>query len=244
MAEEVEQPIVQPLPEEARCVQCGYSLHALLTDRCPECGQVFDRTAVLALLKGQHAKLPFDATAAKWLSAPPWWGTVVALVAVVMNFSSEAILPVEAREPSAQTFPLFGIAVGIFLLKIIDRSKVSARYDLSNAPARRFGFNWILLPLACLLYFPSFGNDVVMRIAFAASEPRLNVLAKQVIASQSSPPDQRVGFYDAVYICPTSDGMNLRLAGYLEYGFAYTTTGSAPRSRPNAEPMGGGWYAF
>jgi len=31
-----------PVPQNARCVGCGYSLYQLTIDRCPECGKAFD----------------------------------------------------------------------------------------------------------------------------------------------------------------------------------------------------------
>jgi hypothetical protein len=54
----------------------------------------------------------------------------------------------------------------------------------------------------------------------------------------------RAGFYDMVDITPMTDGVDLCVKGHVSSGFAYTTTGKPPLFRPNAMPMGGGWYAF
>ncbi len=47
-----------------------------------------------------------------------------------------------------------------------------------------------------------------------------------------------------VDITPMTDGVDLCVKGHVSSGFAYTTTGKPPLFRPNAMPMGGGWYAF
>ena len=226
------------LPEHARCAGCGYSIHGLKVDRCPECGLAFDRRAILARVVMLQRK-SFDHTAKRMLSAPPWWATGAALLAIICNVNDDQV-------PSFPSVLLFATAAAAFLLRVLDRLRVSTLYDLTRAPKRRkFGCNWIVLPLALALASPSMGqNGVSLRLGFAASYIPMRLLAGKVIASQSSPPDQWLGCYHAVYICPTSDGMNFRLAGHKQSGFAYTTTGQPPGCRPWAEPLGGGWYFF
>lgn len=39
---EVEGPVTPPGPPDVRCTGCGYPLHHLVEQRCPECGRAFD----------------------------------------------------------------------------------------------------------------------------------------------------------------------------------------------------------
>src|SRR5262245_7654369 len=43
------------IPREAQCAQCGYSLFALQTFRCPECGRAFDPTDQRTMWLGRPA---------------------------------------------------------------------------------------------------------------------------------------------------------------------------------------------
>lgn len=248
--------VLSELPEQARCQQCGYSLYRLPVDRCPECGTEFDRSAILARSQARRKK-PFDKTAAAMLSAPPWWASAVALIAVTVNLGDEEVSSLDSVSPffaaasdsqlsSVASVLLFSTAAAVFVLQIIDRIRVARRFDLTHPPkGRRFGANWIVLPIALALASPSTGpSDIGRRLTFAVSYVPMHLLAQQVVRSRGYPPDRWVGFYHAVYICPTSDGMNFRLAGHVQSGFAYTTTGRPPRCRPWAEWLGGGWYFF
>ncbi len=46
------QPEVAPVQDEAHCEVCGYSLRSLTTNRCPECGTIFDPDHVDTLIEG------------------------------------------------------------------------------------------------------------------------------------------------------------------------------------------------
>jgi hypothetical protein len=234
------------LPENARCANCGYSLHQLQEDRCPECGNSFDRRGVIELLNRRNFKRPFDRTATRMLGGPPWWATVAAAVACFANYAAGLAVPNEPTIPSIPSLLLFVGALAALVLRAVDHARVGKRYDLATVPTRRkLAKNWIVLPLVLLLFIVSLGdNEVAERLAFLVSLRQMNALARQVISTQKSPPDQWVGAVHAVYICPTADGMNFRLAGCKEWGFAYTTTGQPPGCRPEAEPFGGGWYFF
>jgi hypothetical protein len=233
------------LPENARCDSCGYSIHGLHEDRCPECGNAFDRALVLARLQGLPVSLlPFDATAARWFLPPPWWATVLAVFASVTNLAFASPMPANDPEATIVGIPFFAVAFGVMLLRMLDRSKVPRRYDPATVPRVSFGWNRIVLPIACILCLATADNDICMRTAFVASQYQMTTLAKHVMATHTYPPDQRVGFFDCAYISPTADGVNFRIVGHLQCGFAYTTTGQPPGSRPWAEPLGGGWYAF
>lgn len=48
-----------PPPHELYCTECGYNLSGTIEDRCPECGQAFDRRALIHWTYSDRQPLPF-----------------------------------------------------------------------------------------------------------------------------------------------------------------------------------------
>jgi hypothetical protein len=82
--------ILRPIPPNARCVGCGYSLYKLEVDRCPECGKAFDRRDLPSMgilpprqswnikrLQRPHSRCAF---------ALPWTLTGLILIAPVIPY--------------------------------------------------------------------------------------------------------------------------------------------------------------
>jgi hypothetical protein len=239
------------LPENARCTRCGYSLHRLKVDRCPECGTAFDRGRICAALSGERLRLPFDARAARMLAAPPWWATGVACLAILsLFFQTISIAPPARKTGSWYGVFILATALAVYLLRMWDRFIALERYELTEAQRRKpWGLNSIVLPILCatcilLRYCDVGGSSGWMVVAFNLSRLPMHSLAQRVITTHVSAPDQHVGLYDLTEITPMSDGVDFRIKGPTDAGFAYTTTGSPPVFRPDAIPLGGGWYAF
>ncbi len=228
------------LPEQARCQHCGYQLRGLIDPRCPECGTPFDVQAIWAKFRPRE-RLPFDQTAARWLSPPSWWASGLATVAIVSNFP-DCWLPVPPGNsyPSMWGVLLWGISLGMLLLRLCDRGEAFRRYQIPQQHRRIRGRNWIVLPILCMLFYPRPATE----IAFILSKPQLDALATKVVRTRSYPPDRWIGLFPAEFISPTSDGMNFRIRGHHECGLAYTTTGQPPQRVANYTALGGGWYAF
>ena len=65
------------VPEEARCLGCGYWLRGLTTPMCPECGRAFDPGDLSTFDHDPHARRRRRRAARIAV-----WGTVIVLVAV------------------------------------------------------------------------------------------------------------------------------------------------------------------
>jgi len=239
------------LPENACCQSCGYSLHALREDRCPECGTAFDRRRIFAALRGERFPSRFDAKAARMLAAPPWWATGVACLAILsLFFQTFSIVPSPRNTGSWYGVFILATALAVYLLQMWDRFTALERYELTEAQRRKpWGLNSIVPPMLCAICIVLRQCDVGgssgwMVVAFNLSRLPMQSLAQRVITTHVSAPDQHVGCYDLTEITPMSDGVDLRIKGPTDAGFAYTTTGSPPLFRPDAIPLGGGWYAF
>ena len=242
---------VADLPENARCAQCGYSLYRLKVDRCPECGTAFDRRRIVAVINGERFRLPFDAKAARMLAAPPWWATAVACLAILsLFFQTFSIAPSARNTGSWCGAFVLATALAVYLFQLWDRFIALERYELTEAQKRKpWGLNSIVLPIVCAICIvlrvcDVGGSSGWMVVAFNLSRLRMDSLAQQVITTHVSAPDQHVGLYDLTEITPMSDGVDFRIKGPTDVGFAYTTTGSPPVFRPITIPLGGGWYAF
>jgi predicted RNA-binding Zn-ribbon protein involved in translation (DUF1610 family) len=65
------------VPEEARCLGCGYRLRGLAAPMCPECGRAFDPGDLTTFDHDPRVR-----RRRRWATRIAVWGTVIVLVAV------------------------------------------------------------------------------------------------------------------------------------------------------------------
>ena len=79
-------PEVRPIRDEMHCRACGYLLRGLTTNRCPECGAVFDAEAVDTVDEGNARPVPTTTPAERreWAlaSLTCWLGVAMLLLVI------------------------------------------------------------------------------------------------------------------------------------------------------------------
>ncbi|MBN1343620.1 MAG: hypothetical protein JXQ73_13110 [Phycisphaerae bacterium] len=81
--------------QDALCVDCGYNLRGLTTDRCPECGRAFDRASLIA------SQIPW-VVRRQIGTIRAYWRTVWMVILRNARFCNEAGVPLSYRD--AQLF--------------------------------------------------------------------------------------------------------------------------------------------
>ncbi len=108
------------------CPECGYNLRGVTSDRCPECGVVFDRaTLVVSRIPWVHRK------ELGWLRA--YWGTVWFVSVHPRRFCQEAAHPVDFDD--AQRFRWVTIAHVLVPLLLVGAYPVVRLLMSGTAPS-------------------------------------------------------------------------------------------------------------
>jgi hypothetical protein len=244
------------LPENTRCEKCGYSIHALTVDRCPECGSAFDRRQILANLSRKKTKKPYDKKAARMLAAPSWWVVLLASGPLLLVwYPPSSIGPRIDRNMDFSGYLLAALvlclSVGLLLLKAFDHVGASRDYILDKSQMKWRGKSWIALLFLCLFNFAILfsmhvgGEDFRFRVLFELNKPAMDRLAQRTVAAHAGQPDQQVGWFRAVWIDSWPDGMSFREGdpeGSLR--FFYSTTGNPPTYIPYAERLDSHWFWY
>lgn len=160
--------------EEARCIDCDYSLRGLTKDVCPECGGAFDADVFGTF---RHPRL-WPPWWVKYRDPPAWWLTLL-----LAAFS--LLLLLDSSTPG-EDLP-FGLCIHALAFVVLvpwvviswlcrAQARVEARRvnpDVLVGRPRRGGV-WILIPVCLVLIASSLLTSWPLRLRFELSRAALN----------------------------------------------------------------------
>jgi hypothetical protein len=178
-----------PIPAEARCVGCGYSLFRLESNHCPECGRPFDRLDPVTMGLGNS----WPRSLLRWLAKPPsnltllwpWVAVLCFLVAGAMPFSF-----LLAKVLGVIVWSIF--VIGSAIIGIVRQSVDRTLRDEAKHP-RMMTAAWVGTLIGAALWALLSYVPVTAILLFYFCHGELDNLERQVPAA----PVNYVGFGDA-----------------------------------------------
>ncbi len=239
-----------PIPDEARCLGCGYALRELTSSRCPECGRSFDPAdaATMRLVRA-------PSRVALWWMRPPGW-PLIGSAAVALLLTAYALSP-------PGTF--FGLLMllnfpwCLIVVALLVRAGLATAFSIlyRDSPLRRPTpwLRWVVVPAVIALAFVMARSGFPRRAAFALSRPALDRFAARILADTQPPPeDAWVGLYPVEQVerfPPASSARGMRFlvrgTGFLDrFGFAFSPAAPPPDlgGEDGYTPIGDGWYVW
>lgn len=243
--------MVSNLPDDARCLNCGYRLHSLPENRCPECGKPFDPAVQSTYRSGSSPRYE------KW-TAPPGWAHVSATILLTLNFLFGASSP--GRESGMPlgfdclAFPIALVLLGTYGFKVLTRLHLRKELLQSSGEGRTCRrWRWTVLPLCAAVIWSSGYTNWPLKLRFGLSRNAFQREVSQLVAtSPLSPGGHRtirrwVGSYWIDYVCTdqTNPGSICFVTGHgfgSTYGFAFAPSGQSRMCRDIG--LGAPWYMF
>jgi hypothetical protein len=231
--------------EERYCLKCGYFLHGLIENRCPECGRSFDLADPRTFAKRlrPHAIIC-------WLSQPLGWPThtFVSLVGILTIYS----VSVPGGYFGLELLSGLGwLGAGfIWLFRIVSRGVIIKWYG--SLPEAKWGqsHSWIVAPLLFFFFFFIARSSLAIQLGFRISKPAMDRLVRETtgLPPNSKLSDRWVGIYFAEGIETLPGGVRffIRGSGFIDRdGFAYS---SQPLPTNDGDdkytPLRNGWYLW
>ncbi|MCA9256246.1 MAG: hypothetical protein KDA33_11450 [Phycisphaerales bacterium] len=234
-----------PIPDDASCLDCGYSFLDLTADRCPECGRAFDADDTSTFMReGLHKTW-------RRLARPPTLTAVIPSLVFLAYFLNDARLPGTTRFFTDMF--VYMAAVVFFLISAVDllRRAIALLRDAPRAKRDKFrntrrGLWRFCVPPVCVLTAISVGViNWPLRLSFAAQRGTYEELLEQ-IENGNPPPVGRiwVGFDPVVVEQWHRETLFLTAVGphIKAYGFVKGRPGSAFVNV--LDDAGGGWYVI
>lgn len=175
------------LPDDARCLKCGYLLRSLLENRCPECGRVFDPADFNTFRYIGHT-----VSVRRWASAPSTFELLTSIVPTFLFILSRSEpRPQPFGDPDIYTLWLVCIVpvlVWWFGLRLASwlRWRRLPEETRGTNPNDRRAWRWLVLPLCltALLTISQFNWPLAIRFrlsepAFAREVNRIKALQQQ-----------------------------------------------------------------
>jgi len=238
------------LPDDARCLDCGYALRGQTEPRCPECGREFDPA---------NAKtFPRQWTWWRRFSGPPrTWHIVLTVLAGLCALIGDS----GPGGPFSFAFPIG--CIGLHVLPVVLVVDYLARLVVcithrSNSSRRVAGWRWAILPVAALLLASATLYPWPLRVRFALSRPALEAEIQRLRVIPQQDPNRPVDFprgpslvgsYTIIHrrVARDTSGavtrIELATGGFLfgTWGFSYNPRSTAPSNSP-ALPLG--WSVY
>lgn len=231
-----------------RCLECGYSLRALMTSRrCPECGRAFDPADPWTVRLPRHPN-----RIARWLMRPPSRAARIFPLAAVVATAWGTRVP-------GWSHP----ALHLGILLIFAAAVAMLPWRAALARVRGFGYDIAAPRAAYMRWGRRVGRAAIvmlllialrptMYLCFWASRPWLQPVADGVLAqpfAKSAPfIRQPRGLYYVGHTRRCPHGVKLfvtrpRYYGDAGPGFVYLASPGACARFDFKYPLGGGWYA-
>ncbi len=131
----------QATQDDRGCIQCGYSLHGLSDERCPECGKTFDPADPLSMRTPEYWRWCKRLT---FLSLTAW---IVAVVA--MYVAMQWVLPTSYNRVQNLRFVVPAMIIGWIARRMVRRHILRSRSEVAPRSEHAFTIaTWLLvLPL-------------------------------------------------------------------------------------------------
>ncbi|MBN1342862.1 MAG: hypothetical protein JXQ73_09300 [Phycisphaerae bacterium] len=187
--------------DDLQCPYCDYNLTGLPEDRCPECGEPFDRAALIELLRHPDRPLPFGL---EGQTDPSYAGIFVAGLFRPGRLGRE--LPAAPHVGSAVFYGLAIRLISVFLFALLLAIPSSGEYF------------FLFLLFALFVSATGYACESVLAWLLASS-----------IAPQGVPRSRRYRFWRTLCHClSTHVACALVLAGAAGIGLAWARSGRSP----------------
>lgn len=179
---------VPPLPENARCMTCGYALKGLPAEVCPECGSQFDSKNPATYYLGNRPPCWWN-----WAKPPPLWHLVPTVFYTLLCFE-------------ASTKPHFGLGpcLGVMLIPVILADYASRVLGVAIGKTKGFlpktdrrPWRWMVTPICAALIALSLTilHPYLLRARFLLSKQSFERVAAACLAGNCSAGKVRIGWY-------------------------------------------------
>lgn len=192
-AEAVSTPAAVGVPDEARCLECGYSLRGLTSAVCPECGLRFDPADPLTFrLKGVGTLMRF------YGRPPSWWEcaapATLALLTMMGASGAAGLGEMWFLFLGCMAIPVWMALFVIYVCRVAaSRSRPSV---LRNAVQPRWRWwRFSLLPLCFLALVSIMMYPWPLEVRFALSRGAFDAAVVDLMAGKNVPPGW-IGLYD------------------------------------------------
>ncbi len=234
------------LPEDARCIRCGYSLRALTRAVCPECGTTFD-----PLNEGTYRRGSAWPKLITWAQPPPLWEVIAAglfaLFAVYVRSFPYGVPYLAFFGMGCCCVPLGGVITMSFVVDFALRCVAMEKYRrysdfLDPESPRRPRRHWIVFSMAGILT----ASTVVpwpLLLRFEHARPQLEEAALTHLAGKRAMTGRSfIGTYriESIYV---EAGAVLFVTGhdFDPVGFAYHPGNPQTKGSFSLRPK---WYLF
>lgn len=236
---------MHPIPDEARCLGCGYALRDLTTSRCPECGRAFDPADTRTMRTERSPSV-----LAEFFLKPPrrLFNGVVLLIALM-------ILGAAAWPGEIVVVLVLGVGVlltagAIWAARLILALILGWHY---KRDLRKHWRAWLVTPVIVAVMVVLLVLQVPLRLAFLVALPDLNQLVAEVRALPATTqpttlPGRRLGIWYAGQVDVDSGVLWFVIDGtglFEREGFAYAggnEPGDVSGCHPVRRHFWGGWY--
>jgi len=229
------------LPDDARCLNCGYRLRGLTNEHCPECGRTFDPEDTRTFAQDR------DWRWLRRLGAPPREVHAGLTLVAAVGFLILRTDPGEAYFVCVAGLALYPFAAAVIAAYIV---RLCARLILSNGPPnrpialpiRRDDWRWLVLPLACAVVGSAYARNWPLELRFAMSRAAFENAATSIMKDESLVVGDRiqygrwVGLYHVEQIAIVHSGgtfptVYFETGGFFRglWGFARTPDGAGYR---------------